>query len=202
MTLLHFHLQKQKFLSRLHEAEICVLFDQAKKSHKCGQVLSGQDLVKIFNLEHNSTDLTSDQKGVSGAWLQNNFNQLRGRLSLVFYTKFDFESLQDLQKMMHQKEYGHCLGLLAKTRLISDSSQVRFDFVSKQDLKSLNLRYGINFVDLSSVNYDFHQEILRTFQQSNSLIQTLSPVSKLTGSFTLGQVFLLSLFDSLANNGS
>ena len=197
MTLLHFHLQKQKFLNRLHDAETCVLFDQAKRSHPCGQVLSGQDLGKILNLEYESMGFKisrsvelihdSDQEGASLL----NFSQLRGRLSLVFYTKFDSESLQDLKKITHQKEYGHCLGLLAKTRLVSDSSQVRFEFVSKQDLESFDLR-----------SEGFQQEILSTFQQSNTFMQTLSPVPKLTGCITLGQIFFVSLLDSLANNGN
>lgn len=202
MTLLHFHLQKQKFLRRLHDAEICVLFDQAKKSHPCGQVLSGQDLGKILNLEQKSTSFKISRSKISEidqvihdsdqerAKLLN-LNQLRGRLSLVFYTKFDSESLQDLKKIISQKEYGHCLGLLAKTRLISDSSQVRFEFVSKQDLESFDLRSG-----------GFQQEIFKTIHQSNTFMQILSPVPKLTACFTFGQIFFVSLLDSLANNGN
>ena len=175
MTLLHFHLQKQKFLRRLADAEICVFFDQAKKSHPCGQILSGQDLGKIL--------LDQDVK---------NLSQLRGRLSLVFYSKFDSHSLHDLQKMMQEKNSGHCLGLLAKTSVMSDSSQVRFDFVSRQDLESLGLR-SIN----QSTQY---QEILSAFQQSKTLVHNLTP--KLTADLRRGQIFFLSLVNNLANNGN
>ena len=207
MTLLHFHLQKQKFLRRFHEAEICVLFDQAKKSHPCGQVLSGQDLGKILHLEQKSTRFKINRSSLSQSKISKtdqlihdsdqegakllNLSQLRGRLSLVFYPKFDSDSVQDLKKIISQKEYGHCLGLLAKTRLISDSSQVSFEFVSKQDLESFDLRSG-----------GFQQEIFKTIHQSNTFMQILSPVPRLTACFTLGQIFFISLLDSLANNGN
>jgi hypothetical protein len=166
MTLLHYHIQEQKFLKELEKVEMCFLFSNgANKLHGAKlfntQFLSGQTLTKIlqsYEKQHfirtisKTNEQTSSRNSISSADFfmpqysdtssisqqkEKNLSFMRPIFRGTIFVVFcASNSTQEIEKILHNSQETNCLGMIFKTKGSLQNALNFFSWYDDQEIRN------------------------------------------------------------------